>query len=390
MTAAFDRNAPKGFADWRHCGYMRDEVCEVLWDAFRDLSSEEVFDLTCDAYLKWGRTDKDDSNGETQDLVGDIFGIWERLPAEEGIFSWIMGHCDGSMIDYMEDFLLDYLMDHFRSEEQLRAKLAFFEQRIKKNENENAASYTGAYEVRLCRERVLRLMGELKYPIEEIRAYGGPKEVLAQIEMDYGCVSNAIGLYEELAAAESSYHNTHHKKLKELYKRYGPREKYEQVLRDLLFRSAGDNELLKEYKEQFTEAEWPEVSQRLFACFSVQDPRILGWLRDEGHFERMMQTIEQQEDGEFWLDLYGETLKDLFPKRCLSVLVLSAERKAGNVSSRNGYRSLAGTLARITKYEGGGKIAAELAEKYIARFPRRPAMREELCGFLRAAAEQRG
>ena len=368
--------------DWRHCGYMLDEVCDVLQDAARSLDDEDVFDLSCYAYLKWSKTDKDDSNGETQGFISCVFDIWETLPETDKMFDWILDHCDGSILDYMEDCLLDYLMDHFKAEKYLKIKIEFFEQRIRRLEVCQDYPYTTEFEIGRARNCILMLMGELKYPIEDIRSYGGDKETLSKVELQYGNIPEAMTLYQELADKEMPHQSEYHIILKDLYRQYGTGEQYRKAMDDLMHRCAGNMDLLNEYKALFSRQEWPEVFDRLISSFSDQDIRVFPWLEAEGHYERLMRGIEMQDGGEFYLTPYEKTLKKMFPDRCLRVLVATADKKARETSNRNGYRSLAGTLRHITKYSGGAQTASGLANKYIGQYPRRPALREELEGFI--------
>ena len=40
---------------------------------------KELFELANKAFLKWAKTDKDDSDGETQDFVCYVFDAWDAV-----------------------------------------------------------------------------------------------------------------------------------------------------------------------------------------------------------------------------------------------------------------------------------------------------------------------
>ena len=66
MTRAFSRNTRRGYADWRDCGELCMDVVYNLERAKEELCAEsrydDLFTLCNWTYVKWGRTDKDDSS----------------------------------------------------------------------------------------------------------------------------------------------------------------------------------------------------------------------------------------------------------------------------------------------------------------------------------------
>ena len=86
-------------------------------------------------------------------------------------------------------------------------------------------------------------------------------------------------------------------------------------------------------------------------------------------------------DHEYVIDTYGKKLLKLYPQRCLKVLANVADRKAKNSKNRRDYRHIARTLEKIAAQPGGRELAAELAAKYRAQYPRRSAMLDELKRF---------
>lgn len=384
VTAAFRSNTYRGYADWKHCRRLCEAVTDVMCEAAEDryLRPYEIFDVIGYAFLKWAKTDKDDSYGETHDFLGYVEGIWSKLPETDDMLTWIISHCDGSLIDYMEWFLLDYMMNYFKDRNYQERKMAYLEDRLLKAQKRDPKTSWDEYEVRDSKKRIMRLMGEMKYPIEEIRACGGAQDLLAEIELEYGNIPEAIALYDELAEKEGSLSCKYQEIVKNLYKKYGPPEKYEKALRTLVIREPGEMEYYREYKALFTPEEWPQVSDQLFSEFKIEDARVLKMLEAEGHYEIMMQVIEHTYSRELYLLRFENTLTRMFPERCLRILTEEADLKMKQALNRKDYRSLAETLEHIAGCKGGEKIAGALAQKYTEQYPRKTALREELESFL--------
>ncbi len=81
VTTIFRRNTYRGFADWRQCGNLEYDLINYLDKAAKDLLKEyrdkDLFDLVCVSFVKWANTEKDDSNGETQNFVATAFELWD-------------------------------------------------------------------------------------------------------------------------------------------------------------------------------------------------------------------------------------------------------------------------------------------------------------------------
>ena len=144
MNRVVARNIRHGFVDYWHCRRLGAEIMELMDNATEELSSrgeyKELFDLTNKAFLKWGKTDKDDSGGETQSFMYDVNNAWNRVYEADDpriphskMYSWFEGHNDGSVIDYMEEYLYEYLMKHFYEPELLEKKFAFLNEKIEEN-----------------------------------------------------------------------------------------------------------------------------------------------------------------------------------------------------------------------------------------------------------------
>ncbi len=399
ITAIFRRNTRGGFADWRLCGRLEDEIEDFLERSRRQLLKEgrekDLFEITGRAFLKWGNTDKDDSNGETQDFAYIVCDIWDSIYAREEadishgkMFEWFMSKMDGSVIDYMEDTLLDYVMDHFKEPEFLEKKLDFLNTRIAELTREAEEDSWRGYSIDSYKERVLQIMSEQGRPIESIRDYAkdmerpSSRELLAEIELTYGNTSAAIAIYEELAAGETGKWWSRHNysiRLKEIYKENGLQDKYEEQVERLLYLEVGSEDILEEYKALIPPGDWEKVRDQLFDSFKPADYRALPWYAQEECLDRLMDGVEAC--GYAYLKTYRKKLEGIYPDRCLAILVTTADEDVLKANKRQDYRHVARVLRWMCRYPGGVEKAAELAAKYRALYPRKSALIEELEEF---------
>jgi hypothetical protein len=99
----------------------------------------------------------------------------------------------------------------------------------------------------------------------------------------------------------------------------------------------------------------------------------------EDRYDLIMDNAEP--DNEYVIDAYGKKLFGMYPDRCLKVLANAADRQARTSKNRRDYKYIARTLKKIATRPGGRELAAELAAKFRAQYPRRSAMIDELKRF---------
>jgi hypothetical protein len=394
----FTRYGRRGFVDYYACRGLYSDMASLLVRATSELGRsgqyKELFDLANKAFLKWGKVDKDDSDGETADFVCYVMDAWDAVYAADDktmnhskMLDWFIKNLDGSVVDYMEDYLCEYVMERFKEDRLLTRKLECFKDKIDKClASDNPSRYE--YSIDRYREYVLTIMGELHYPIEEIRAYASGighchgKAALAKIELAYGNTDIAISAYEQLADEEDDRwgRNEYREILMNIYKENGDHERYIENLRKALLHSVGDTDLWAEYKTNFSDNEWPNAREEIFVAMKVGDDRAYPWYETEGRYDLIMSGIEASGATD-QLKEYEKKLKKLYPERCLAVLVARADDAATYGNKRSDYRRLAGLLRWIQRYPNGDDISEKLAQKYRDEYPRRSAMIEELARF---------
>ena len=268
IASIFDSNTSRGYADWRQCGSLEMDVCGFLDDACKTLSEEgrydDLFDITNKAYAKWSDTDKDDSNGETQGFCFVVQDNWNIIyeKGEAGIshnkmMEWFMSELENhAVIDYMEEDLYDFLLKHFYEPEELQAKRELLERVMK-------AADTSEYSVPVLENYYVRVLADMKAPIEEIRNFvkksGGYSigETLAQVEMEYGNYNAAIDLYQKRIAERPNgyWSNEARKVLIEIYKKIGDRNKEFEEVTNYHWNNMNREEAFLQYKSYFTKGE---------------------------------------------------------------------------------------------------------------------------------------
>ena len=395
MNHIFSRYIYRGFVDFRKCNCLAFDMIKLIEKATEELPKlgeyKELFDLVNKGFLKWGKTDKDDSNGETQDFVWHVTKAWDVVYEADGsmphvkMYEWFEKHLDGSVIDYMEDQLYEYLVSHFKEPRLLERKYDLLSAKIEDAEKKKRDRYF-EFVAERCRLYLLIVMADMKRPIEEIRKYAktvrafGKDETMAEIERTYGNMDEAVSIYSELAEKEdaSNYpRDNWHIKLMDIYKEMGNKVKYHKELVAAMKYDVGDEDLWHEYRNEFSENEWSKACEAIFSDVKSDDHRVFPWYALEGRYDLMMNALEEKFRSDPF-KTYEKKLKALYPDRCLKLLVRSAADIAEYGTKRADYRRLVRNIRWIQKYPGGDKKAEELVYDLLAKYRKRPALIEEL------------
>ena len=394
ITQAFARNTRGGFVDWRYCSRLTDDVLRILEDARREFCAEkryaDLFSLCNRTYVKWGNTDKDDSGGYTLDFASYIVDTWEVIyrDGEEEVshrkmLDTLFKHLDGSVIDYMEDYVYEFILTHFKSEDELARKEQFFLDKMEELRQTDPKRYS----LPMIEHYYVQVLADQKRPIEEIREFlyagGGytDQELLARIEMQYGNYDEAAGIYKAMIddRPDAYWADRPRKALMEIYRAQGDTESYNKELYHMVMTHTGETVYYLEYKALFSEEEWQKEWEHILEMFADRLWMIDLWLSIEGRYDLIMDNAEP--DNENVIDAYCDELFAKYPERCLKVLANAADRETRESTCRREYRRIAKILRKIAALPGGKALAAELAEKYRAQYPRRTAMIDVLKKF---------
>lgn len=343
--------------------------------------------------LTWWETDKDDSASESQFICSDVIDAWDvvynandQRMSHALMFNWIVAHLDAAENYCMDDCLYDYLAGHFTEPELMQRKYDLYQDRILAAET-CMESYYDVWMSRRYRTYMLRLLGDMGRPIDEIRAYADTiqsqqsLEILADIELRYGNTDRAIALYRELAAIEDQQgwaNENWHIRLKDLFLEQGDNENYRLELDKALELNVGNCELWPELKSLYAPNEWPTIRADWFHRIKPNDSRAYTWYAAEDRYDLIMNGLERTLNT-YALQDYEPVLKRQFPDRCLAVLVTATRKMVDESNCRRHYRRIAYMLSWIRKYDND--TAAALANEFRQRYPRRTALRDELSGF---------
>ena len=399
INKIFARYIHHGFVDYYSCRRLSGEMINLVVEATKELSFrgeyKELFDLVNKGFLKWSKTDKDDSDGETQDFTYFVNKAWDVIYeannsniSHKKMYEWFEKHLDGSLIDYMEDSVYEYITHHFTELDLLKRKFSFFNNKIVEARKDKKDNYH-EFLITRCQENLLFVMADMKKPITEIRKYAlsikssSVKETMAKIEYLYGNMDEVIAIYEDLAAEEenSGYPlENWHLKLMEVYKKLGDSDKYKKELRAALKINVGDKELWEDYKSYYSKEEWSRESEEIFSEIEPGDYNAYSWYEIEKRYDLMMAALENT----FFSDklkFYEGKLKLLYPERCITLLIKDTENMASQANNRKAYKRVVKNLAWIKKYPEGDKKAEELADKFRSIYKQKSAFMEEISKF---------
>lgn len=398
ITRAFANNTRRGYADWYDCGRLCTDVIDCLETTREELCAElrfsDLFALCNWTYVKWSNTDKDDSNGETQEFCDCIYDIWEGIYRDgeqsfnhNKMLEGLLELLDGRVIDYLEDRIYHFILNHFKEEAELARKEQFLLKVMEALKEQIPHKDSLLYSLYVKEEYYARIMADQRRPIEEIRNYLNDRDsysnqnLLAQIETLYGNYDEAAAIYKaQIQSRPDSYWADEPRKaLMEIYKLQGDTASYNDELYNMMVGHTGDASYYLEYKGLFSEKEWEDKWRELLDKFKNKLPAINLWLSIEGRYDLIMDNAEP--DNEYTIDTYGKELFELFPERCLRVLENAANQRVQSSKNRRDYKYIARTLKKIAAHPGGKELAAELAEKYRSMYPRRTAMLDELKKF---------
>ncbi|MCF0187296.1 MAG: hypothetical protein HUJ98_12515, partial [Bacteroidaceae bacterium] len=376
-----DKNLYRGFADWRQCGRLCMDLCGFLEAAAEALTKEkrysDLFAIACTAYIRWSGTDKDDSNGETQDFCYTVKSVWQivydshnKFTTHSDMFDWFEEVLrERQLIDYMEDGIYEFLLMNFKETEELNRKKRMLEQFMFSGTDDKK------YSMLVLEGYYLQVLRDIKAPIEDIRKWVAGcdsytvGEMLADIELEYGNVDEAVRLYEHRIAdrPDSYWSNPCREALIGIYEKQGDRDKYMAELKKYLYANRGNQSIFRKYKAEFSKTEWEMEWQRIMDEMPEGHLGNVAWFAEEDRYDLIMEYAEPCE--EMIIDTYPKLL-DLYPDRCLQVLVNHASAAVTRANKRSSYWHIANTFRTMSKLEGGLMVARQLAMKFVEMYPR--------------------
>lgn len=366
-----------------------DEDVRQMMDNDSYLSAFEVMNYI---FVLIGDVDMDDSDGGTGMLADRIYQLWlellAKVSAEEKkqMFDWFTSHLDGSVIDYLEEYIEQILMGEFDEKEYEQAKLDFIEGMIARSECKDS-DWSRDYAVGKWAVRYLELLKEKKTSDEQIKEIckkywnnSTVRRYYIDICMKNKEYDHVLQVLDECILLDKQYRgliSEYSEKKKEIYLLQGNKSAYiEQLWQLVLEHEAGDLDLYRELKKQYSVDEWlikrEEIFKKLPAYAHVE--RLY---KEEKLYDRLL-TYVLNSPGLYALQEYEKVLKKGYPEQILGKYKDEVNKMAMHTSDRKHYAHLVSLLRRMQQMKGGVKLVEQIVSEWKLKYKNRPAMMDEL------------
>ena len=132
---------------------------------------------------------------------------------------------------------------------------------------------------------------------------------------------------------------------------------------------------IREYKRLADNRKWKEIYAKLKNVGTVgSDMPLL--LLGEKDYEALMEWAEN--NAAYRPLSYERILYEYYPDRVVSLAAARAERSSAGMSNRSAYSHFAEDLSYLQAYEKGRASAEKIFEDVMKRYPRHPALKDEL------------
>ena len=353
------------------------------------LSAFEVMNYI---FVLIGDVDMDDSDGGTGMLADRIYQLWLELlvkvSSEEKrkMFDWFTSHLDGSVIDYLEEYIEQIIMGDFEEKEYEQAKLDFIEDMIARSERKDS-DWSRDYGVGKWAVRYLEMLQEKKASDEQIKEVC--KRYWKNSSVRRFCVDictkkkeydHVLQILDECILLDKQYRgliSEYSEKKKEIYLLQGNKSAYiEQLWQLVLEHEAGDLDLYRELKKQYSVDEWlikrEEIFKKLPAYAHVE--RLY---KEEKLYDRLL-TYVLNSPGLYALQEHEKVLKKEYPEQILNKYKDEVSKMAVHTSDRKNYAHLVSLLRKMQQMKGGSKLVEQLVAEWKIKYKNRPAMMDEL------------
>lgn len=355
-------------------------------------SNISAFHVMNHIFVLLGNVDMDDSGGETSMLAKQIYQLWLELLVKVNaqdkrkMFIWFTTHMDGSVIDYLEEYIEQIIMEEFKEPEYEQDKLSFMEEMIEKAEKKDSG-WSRDYAVGKWTVTYLKTLEEKNAPedqLEEIcKKYWNNSGVRRYYidryfeKKEYDRVLQVLDESIELDKAYRGQVLEYNQKKKEIYRLQGNKSAYiEQLWKLVLEQSAGDLDIYKELKAQYSEKEWLIKREELFKKLPA-NAHIDRLYKEEKLYDRLLAYVLKS-SGLYAVQSYENVLKKEYPKQILSKYQDEVNKMASCTGNRKHYADLVALLRRMKQIKGGSEIVETIVEEWKIKYRNRPAMMDEL------------
>jgi len=339
-----------------------------------------------------GDVDMDDSDGGTGMLADRIYQLWlellEQVDGDEKrtMFQWFATHLDGSIIDYLEEYIERAIMEEFEEDEFEQLKMELIKDKLKKlttmesdwSRSYNIGKWAGRYLARLEERKASRNQ------IEEFCNEYWDNSSVRRYYVDL-CIKNkeydrALNVLDENIVKDKDYRglvSDYSKKKKDIYCLQGNREAYiEELWRLMLNYEAGNLEIFKELKGQYSSEEWKSKRAEIFEQLP-EYAHVEVLYKEEKLYDRLLEYV-MKSPGLYAVQEYEKVLIKEYPEQILKKYMDEVNHMAAFSSDRKRYKQIVSVLRRMKKIKGGSELVQGIVTEWKYKYKNRPAMMDEL------------
>lgn len=351
-----------------------------------------AFELMNYIFVLTGSVDMDDSGGGTGMMAEGIYELWrellEKANAEEKrkMFQWFTAHLDGSVIDYLEEFIEQIIMEGFEEEEYTGQKMLFAEAMLEKSEK-TYSGWSRNFNTGKWALRYLDMLGARKADRSEIEDFcerywenSEVRKYFIDLCMESKEFDRALEALDESISMDKEYRGLvsgYSRKKKEIFLLKGDKEAYIGQLWELILNhEAGNPEIYRELKKQYTEEEWLKKREELFEKLPGH-AHVEELYKEEKLYDRLLDFV-MVSPGLYSLQKYAQVLKKDYAEEILQKYKKEVDQMASRSKKRSGYQELTAVLRTMQKVRGGSHMVETIVRDWKIQYRNRPAMMEEL------------
>ncbi|GEO64375.1 SWIM zinc finger family protein [Companilactobacillus nantensis] len=383
-----------GFIDYRAADYFERDMSDFIVDNALNLANHQEFDLAFDVLgyvaVKLNSLDIDDSSGGLMRLAECCDDMWFHLleeaspDLEKRMFTWFLNQYD--KLPIFEDIFDGLLLSEFNEKVFLKKKLVWSEKKFY-----DSKTSSSSYEISKWAVYHVQIMKKLNLPITEINQFCLENDNYSDVRMLY--INTCIQQKNYQEAIKSLIDGKEHfkkwpgivatfsNKLKDVYQVAGQTDNYLNEMWLILTEySPADIGVYREYKQQFTVAEWKPQCGKLFAVLTKQKTNMNRLYVEEKLWNQLLAAVLKS-NGLYEMERYEGILKEKYPKEVLQKYEAEVQHLASRSGSRGHYRNIVRILNHMATLNGGYDLAVKIISDWQSKYEKRPAMLDELRGF---------